>query len=78
MTTVEVRLAYAFDCSACNRESFAASVLHEFSPDERVDVADQIGATPQTGEWVTHPDTVHCQHCGTEFHAINPGQTPEQ
>lgn len=76
--TVDIRLAFAFDCASCGRENFVNGVLHEFTPDEQADMADDLGERPQTGHWVTHPDHVTCAHCGAEFKALNPGQLVDE
>ncbi len=76
--TVEIRLAFAFDCPRCGAENFARSVLHEFSPDEQAEMAEDLGEKPQTGSWVTHPEQVKCQRCGGEFRAVNPGELVDE
>jgi hypothetical protein len=73
--TVEIRLAFSFTCLECGQETFVNSVVHEFSPEEQADMADDLGEKPQTGYWLTHPENVSCKHCGAQFIAINPGET---
>ncbi|MDB5293127.1 MAG: hypothetical protein JWL69_4368 [Phycisphaerales bacterium] len=72
--TVDVRLAFAFDCARCGHENFVRAVLHEFSPAEQVDMAEELGERPETGSWITHPEQVTCDKCGESFKAVNPGQ----
>jgi transcription elongation factor Elf1 len=76
--TVEVRLAFSFDCPECGQENFVRSVLHEFSPDEQRELAEDIGEKPQTGSWITHPEQVICGNCKAEFRAINPGELVDE
>jgi hypothetical protein len=76
--TVDVRLAFAFDCPECGAENFVRSVLHEFSPDEQTEMAEDLGERPQTGGWVTHPEQVACARCGVEFRAVNPGELVDE
>lgn len=76
--TVDVRLAFAYDCAQCGRENFVHSVLHEFSPDEQADMAEELGEKPQTGSWITHPEHVKCGFCGAEFRAVNPGELVDE
>ena len=76
--TVEVRLAFAFDCAQCGRENFVKSVLHEFSPAEQAEMAEDLGEKPQTGKWITHPEHVVCSNCGAGFRAINPGELVDE
>jgi hypothetical protein len=76
--TVEVRLAFAFDCPACGQENFVRSELHEFTPDEQKEMAQELGEKPQTGSWITHPQSVTCCHCNAEFRAVNPGELVDE
>jgi hypothetical protein len=77
-STVDVRLAFAFDCAACGQENFVASVMHEFSPEEQIEMAEELGERPQTGGWITHPEHVRCSKCGAEFKAVNPGELVDE
>jgi hypothetical protein len=76
--TVEVRLAFAFTCPDCCNETFVHSVLHEFTPEEQADMAEDLGERPQTGSWITHPEQVVCSHCGVELRAVNPGELVDE
>jgi len=77
MKTVEVQLAFSFQCPECGRENFVRSVMHEFTPDEQKEMAEDLGEKPQTGHWLTHPEHVLCGKCGSQFVAINPGETAD-
>lgn len=62
---VELRPAWAWDCDACGRENFARAVVPcslEGQLPEGFDASDFEG-----GEWITKPDSVECEYCGTEF-----------
>lgn len=76
--TVEVRLAFSFDCAQCGQENFVNSVMHEFTPAEQAEYAEELGERPQTGSWLTHPDHVTCQSCGAEFRAVQPGELVDE
>lgn len=76
--TVEVSLAFVFNCADCGEENFVRSVLHEFSPAEQAEMAEELGERPQTGGWVTHPEHVKCERCGAEFRAVNPGELVDE
>jgi hypothetical protein len=76
--TVEVRLAFAFDCPFCGQENFVNSVLHEFTPEEQSEAQEELGEKPQTGSWVTHPEQVTCCHCHSEMRAVNPGELVDE
>jgi transcription elongation factor Elf1 len=76
--TVEVRLAFAFDCPNCGKENFVSSVMHEFTREEQEEMTPELGERPQTGKWVTHPERVTCQACNHEFVALNPGEAVEE
>jgi transcription elongation factor Elf1 len=76
--SVEVRLAFAFDCPECGQENFARSVFHEFSQDEQAEMADELGERPQTGKWITNPEHVICSKCGSQFIALNPGEVVDK
>jgi rubredoxin len=71
---VEIKLAFSFHCPECGEENFVNSVLHEFTPEERADMEEQTGESPETGYWVTHPEQVKCRRCAAEFIAYNPGE----
>jgi rubredoxin len=75
--TVEVQLAFSFVCPACGRKTYVDPVIYEFAPDERSEVAEDIGVTPNTGDWLTHPEQVACDGCGHEYRALNPGESTE-
>lgn len=76
--TVNVRLAFAFDCPACGQGNFVHSVLHEFTLEEQQDISEDLGERPQTGHWVTHPEEVMCEKCGATYRAINPGELVDE
>jgi predicted RNA-binding Zn-ribbon protein involved in translation (DUF1610 family) len=76
--TVEVQLAFLFTCPECGKENFVKSVFHEFDPDEQRELTEELGERPETGGWVTHPECVACPACGSEFRAINPGETADE
>lgn len=76
--TVEVQLAFVFDCVRCGHENFVRSVMHEFSPEEQSEMTSELGEKPQTGGWVTHPERVVCGSCGAEFRAVNPGELVDE
>ena len=76
--TVEVALAFVYICPDCGRENFVRSVLHEFTREEQLEYQKELGQTPQTGSWATHPDQVVCENCGADFRAINPGELVDE
>jgi rubredoxin len=76
--TVEVRLAFSFECPDCGAETFVNSVLHEFGPDEQAELTEELGERPETGGWITHPDQVTCHRCRHEYKAVNPGELVDE
>lgn len=63
--TVELRMAFAFTCEECGRDSFVRGIVPESLEGqipEDVDLGDFDG-----GEWVMRPERVTCGHCGLMF-----------
>lgn len=78
---VEMRPAYEWTCEECGRNSFESAMVAEWSPEERVEQARHMGLIGEfdtvipeelTGDFVTHPDEVTCQHCGATFETVHP------
>ena len=67
--------AFAFSCPQCGVRNFVEAVTCEFSPDDQVQIAVEIGEIPRTGEWDTYPDEVECVGCGTVYQT--PGKTAD-
>jgi len=74
--TVELVQAFLWTCDECGRDNFERSVTvapESIDPDDLPDVpgldSDTIREWLETGggEWVTAPQHVKCQHCGSEF-----------
>jgi hypothetical protein len=63
--SVEMSLAYVWNCETCGAENFERAVVYEFSPEE-LSYSDESDP-PETGDWMTHPDHVKCKACGAEF-----------
>jgi hypothetical protein len=61
--TAELHIAYVWDCDACGRENFERAMVYEFSPEEIAE------GEYETGNWMTHPDSVICRGCGAVFDA---------
>lgn len=66
--TVELRLAYAWDCDECGEENFERAVVYEVSPAEKAELAER-GLPSDTGNWLTPPEHVTCRGCGAAFQA---------
>jgi len=65
---VEMRAAYEWTCPNCGRDNFERAVVAEFSQEERAEmVADHGIEEFDTGDFVSRPDEVTCQHCDSEF-----------
>ena len=67
--TVEMRLAYAWDCENCGAEHFERAIIYELSPEEIAELREAGEETPVTGNWVSNPTHVKCDKCGAEFEA---------
>lgn len=66
--TVEMHPAYVYDCSECGRENFVRAVVHEFSAEDLQELKEEQGVEScETGDFVTIPETVTCDHCDCEF-----------
>jgi hypothetical protein len=62
---VELRMAFAFTCEECGRDSFARAIV----PESLEGILPE-GLDPEefeSGEWVMKPDSVTCSHCGLMF-----------
>ena len=67
--TVEMKVAYVWDCESCGAENFERAVVYEFSPEEKAECAGESGDVPTTGHWMSHPTEVVCRQCHRKFHA---------
>lgn len=76
---VELNVAYVWDCDACGRENFVRAVVVEMTEEDQVEQCVQYGGEPadwETGQWMTRPEEVTCQHCGATFPTTEP-EAPE-
>lgn len=78
---VEMRPAYQWTCDNCGRDQFESAMVAEFSEEDRLETAKQIGLVDEfcteipedmTGDFVTHPEHVKCNVCGHEFETVHP------
>lgn len=84
MKSAHLSTAYVYDCDECGGENFVRAAVVEESEQESIAFEelrlrgvdpDEVGLG---GQWVTVPETVTCQHCGTKFKAFdNAGYQPE-
>jgi hypothetical protein len=72
MKTVELHLAYFWQCDDCGQENFCRSVVAQMSAEDRADMAEQGFAPGVAGDWQTRPDVVCCSLCGEKFKASDP------
>lgn len=68
MASIELHLAFVWDCDDCGRENFVRSIVGEFDEDAMKEMREEHGITAyECGEWHTAPTSVTCQHCGSTF-----------
>lgn len=68
MEPVELRPAYAWTCNECGRDNFCNGIIAEFSPEDLEELRQEHGIeSHETGDWMSMPETVTCQHCQAEF-----------
>ena len=77
---VELRPAYEWTCDNCGRNNFVSAIVADFDEADRLQVAIDLGLLdpleteiPEdlTGDFVTYPLEVTCQHCGSEYEVDN-------
>jgi len=65
---IELHMAYVWDCDSCGRENFCRGAVLEFSEEDRAELREEHGVEEwESGEWMSAPEEVTCQHCGKEF-----------
>jgi len=78
---IEMRPAYEWTCESCGRNQFESAMVADFSEEERLQTAKAMGLVDEyctevpedlTGDFVTHPETVRCNHCGESFETKHP------
>lgn len=67
MKSVQLSLAFMFECPDCGSINFVEAEIHEFTRQEQVEMEPLAGELPKTGEWVTTPNGVICEKCYAEF-----------
>lgn len=73
---VEMRPAYQWICDECGREQFESCQIAEWSDEDRIQYAREIGLIDEwceslpedlAGDFITYPSTVTCEGCGASF-----------
>lgn len=73
---VEMHHAWEWTCDDCGRNNFVSAIVAEFSEDDRLETARRLGVVDEfcteipedlTGDFMTFPTEVKCDHCGSEF-----------
>lgn len=73
---VEMRPAFQWTCEDCGRDQFEPCIVAEMSPADRLEQAKYMGLAEEwsetipeylSGDFVTYPDEVTCQHCNATF-----------
>lgn len=64
--SVELRIAFEWDCPECGELNFTSSVPAELNADERQEVAEALGGN-MVEAWAVAPDEVECDLCGGSF-----------
>ena len=70
MKKVELHCAYEWTCDECGRSSFVRAITVEMTPEDIRDMIAEYGGDGeewQTGNWMTRPREVTCEHCGATF-----------
>lgn len=83
----EMLAAYEWICDDCGRNQYVSAVTVEFgSEEEQLQFAKENGLVEQfaeslpadmNGDFVTYPDAVVCEHCGSEFETVDPHDTDD-
>lgn len=77
---VEMRPAYQWTCDSCGRDQFESAIVADFSEEDRLETAKSLGLVEEyateipedlTGDFMTYPDSVKCNHCDSEFETID-------
>lgn len=69
---VELRSAYTWTCEECGQDNFCQGVIFEFDEETERELREEHGVDPDdTGEFITIPDMVVCDHCGEEFDTLD-------
>lgn len=67
---VELHCAYLWTCDSCGRDNFLRAIVCEMTQEDITAMMEEHGGEPEdwkTGEWMTRPDEVTCEHCGAEY-----------
>jgi hypothetical protein len=75
MEPVRLYSAYYWNCPTCDEINFAKGAIHEFSDEDKDYLNEEFGEPEKgwvTGEYITRPDEVVCQHCHHVFEALDP------
>jgi ribosomal protein S27E len=68
--TVTLHPAHTWTCPGCGAVNFEPCVIVEHSEEGREELED-LDLPTVTGFWVTAPEEVECQGCGTTFDAVD-------
>lgn len=86
MKTVELKMAYHWNCEDCGADNFAVAARAEFAPGEREELyRDYHGMASyetlpenwEQFELVSIPEIVTCTDCKAEFKTIHEMENPE-
>ncbi len=67
LPTVQLNIAWMWDCEECGRENFERTFLPEVDPERVAELADEIGEDSGETLLCAFPFEVVCGHCGAEF-----------
>lgn len=66
--SVELHLAFSWDCPNCGREQFTRGVQPEFSPEDLERIRVEKGVDPELcGSFLMQPEKVCCAECEQWF-----------
>lgn len=66
LPTVQLNIAWMWDCEDCGRENFERTFVPEVNPERMAELAEEIGDDGETMR-CAFPFEVVCEHCGAEF-----------
>tara|TARA_R110000868_G_scaffold290125_1_gene550349 strand:- start:60 stop:281 length:222 start_codon:yes stop_codon:yes gene_type:complete len=66
LPTVQLNIAWMWDCEDCGRENFERTFVPEVNPERMAELAEEIGDDGET-MLCAFPFEVVCEHCGSEF-----------
>ena len=74
---VELHPAHSWDCDNCGVGNFCRAIVTDMTQEDIDWLVIHHGGEPSdwnTGNWMTRPDEVTCDHCGMTFETQDHGE----